>query len=230
MECRAVVSLLSDYLDDQEVWLSESDVRDITNHLGKCSKCWSVKHELDEIRVAARELPLHTPGRAVWTRISNVVEVELPTSKRPTRVEAPELNRWEWIKSHKFTFNLPQLAGAAVVALALLSIGVINQSNQAEKGYDMLNGATTALALLPDEDRIKAELTRRLDAINARKSKWDPQMREEFERHLKMIEDSLQHSRQLLNSNPADKVQQQMVLSLYQEKRQLLDDVERLKW
>jgi hypothetical protein len=229
MECRAVVSLLSDYLDDQEVWLSESDVRDITNHLGKCSKCWSVKQELNEIRSAARELPLHTPGRAVWARISNIIEVEVPASKRPTRVEAPDLSRWEWLKSHKFTFNLPQLAGAAVVAFALLSIGVINQSNPTEKGgVDMIGGATTAL--LSDEDRIKAELTRRLDAINARKSKWDPLMREEFERHLKMIEDSLQHSRQLLDSNPADQVQQQMVLSLYQEKRQLLDDVERLKW
>ncbi|MCI0660355.1 MAG: zf-HC2 domain-containing protein [Acidobacteria bacterium] len=228
MECRAVITLLSDYLDDQEVWLSESDVRDITNHLGKCSKCWNVKHELDEIRVAARELPLHTPGRAIWTRISNIVEVEVPTSKRPTRVEAPDLNRWAWIRSHKFTFNLPQLAGAAVVALALLFVGVINLSNPAENRFDM-TGATTAV-FLPDEDRIKAELTRRLDAINARKSKWDPEMREEFERHLKMIEDSLQHSRQLLDSNPADKVQQQMVLSLYQEKRQLLDDVERLKW
>ena len=229
MECRAVVSLLSDYLDDQEVWLSESDVRDITNHLGKCSKCWSVRQELDEIRSAARELPLHTPGRAVWTRISNIVEVEVPASKRPTRVEPPELSRWTWIKSHKFTFNLPQMAGAAIVALALLFFGVINQSNPREKLIDM-TGATTAFSFLPDEDRIKAELTRRLDAINARKSSWDPQMREEFERHLKMIDDSLQHSRQLLDSNPADKVQQEMVLSLYQEKRQLLDDVERLKW
>jgi Putative zinc-finger len=226
MECRAVVSLLSDYLDDQEVWLSENDVRDITNHLGKCSKCWNVKQELDEIRSAARELPLHTPGRAVWTRISNIVEVEVPASKRPTRVEAPELNRWEWIKSHRFTFNLPQMAGAALLALALLFFGVINQSNPTDR-FDM-TGATTAL--LPDEDRIKAELTRRLDAINSRKSNWDPKMREAFERDLKMIEDSLQHARQLLDANRADKVQQEMVLSLYQEKRQLLDDVERLKW
>jgi Putative zinc-finger len=226
MECRAVVSLLSDYLDDQEVWLSESDVRDITNHLGKCSKCWNVKQELDEIRSASRELPLHTPGRAVWTRISNIVEVEVPASKRSTRVEAPELSRWEWVKSHRFTFNLPQMAGAALVALALLFFGVMNQSNPTEP-FDM-SGATTAL--LPGEDRIKAELTRRLDAINSRKSTWDPKMREAFERDLKMIEDSLQHARQLLDSNRDDKVQQEMVLSLYQEKRQLLDDVERLKW
>jgi hypothetical protein len=230
MNCRDVVSLLSDYLDGRDMWFSDSEVQDIEAHLDDCPKCKRVQIELTEIRSAARELPLHTPSRALWTRISNIVEVDVPASERPTRIEIPEMSWWERFKSRKMTLSLPQLAGTSALATALIIFGIYVASNPTtpRKAFDFQAG--TSAIILPDEDKIKADLERKLSLINARKGNWDPLVRDEFDKHLKKIEEALQNSRQILQYRPDDKVQRQMVLTLYHEKRQLLDDVERLKW
>lgn len=44
------------------------------------------------------------------------------------------------------------------------------------------------------------------------------------------IDESLKRCRYMLGDNPKDAIQQQMVRALYTEKRQLLEDVERLRW
>lgn len=231
MECRAVVGSLSDYLDGREMWLSGNEIREIESHLAGCPTCQNVKLELTDIKMSARELPLHTPPRAMWTRIVNEIEAELAPSERPTREEFPEASWWERLKERRFTFTLPQIAGAGALAAALVVFGLFSFSSK-NPGQLNIKGAISGAqaALLPDEDQIKAEIERRLTLINARKTNWDPQARADFDRHLDQIEESLKTCRQALQSNPSDKLQQQMVRALYSEKRQLLDDVERLKW
>ncbi|MGH9853595.1 MAG: anti-sigma factor family protein, partial [Blastocatellia bacterium] len=71
MECRAVINSLSDYLDGQNIWISGDEVKQIKTHLTNCPACQNLKLELGEIKTAARELPLHTPPRVMWTRITN---------------------------------------------------------------------------------------------------------------------------------------------------------------
>jgi Putative zinc-finger len=226
MECRAVVSSLSDYIDK---WMSESEAREIETHLVTCPDCQTVRLELNEIRTAARELPLHTPSRALWVRIAAEIEPEMPDN--PVSIEQPELNWWERLKSRRFTFTLPQLAGVSALVAALVVIAMVGTTTPTRSNYDLNRGPRALqMALLPDEDRIRAELAQRLSAINSRKENWDPEFRADFERHLNKIDDSLRSSRQILQINPDDGVQQQMVLTLYHEKRQLLEDVERLKW
>jgi Putative zinc-finger len=228
MECRAVVSSLSDYID---MWMSESEAREIESHLVTCPNCQTVRLELNEIRTAARESPLHTPSRALWARIAAEIEPETPLLENPLPIERPELNWWERLKSRRFTFTLPQLAGASALAAALVIIAMFGTNIPTRSNFDIKDGSRALqTALLPDEDRIKADLERRLSVINARKPNWDPEFRAEFERHLSKIDESLRNSRQMLQIDPDDGVQQQMVLTLYNEKRQLLEDVERLKW
>ncbi len=227
MECRAVLSSLSDYLDGRDMWLSDSEVSEIEIHLTACQNCQKVKLELTEIRTAARELPLHTPPRALWRRIAITVEAELPSSQRPTLIDGQQASWWERLKSRRFTLSLPQMAGAGALAVALVVFSFVSLPTTNQGRLDF---AKVQNALLPNEDQIKGDIDRRLSIINARKVNWDPQVRAEFDRHLNKIEESLKNSRQKLQANPADKVQQQMVLSLYNEKRQLLEDVERLKW
>lgn len=66
--------------------------------------------------------------------------------------------------------------------------------------------------------------------IEARKSNWNPEFREDFNSQMDRIERSLARCRKLLEEHPDDLVHQEMVRSLYKEKLQLLIDIERLKW
>jgi anti-sigma factor RsiW len=227
MECRAVINSLSDYLDGLGVWMSDGEVKKIESHLTNCPACQNLKLELSELKTAARELPLHTPQRALWTRISNVIEAEIAAENSSAYPSQTNAGWWGRLMSRKFTFSLPQLAGAGALAVALI-IGGISGIFGAHSGALNLTGVQTAL--LPEEKEIKAELERRMDMVNSRKVNWDLQRRVDFEQHLSQIDESLKRCRQMLEDNPKDAVQQQMVRALYVEKRQLLEDVERLRW
>jgi hypothetical protein len=233
MECRAVVSSLSDYLD---MWLSESEVREIESHLVACPKCQTLSLELNGIRSAARELPLHSPSPALWTRIAMEIAPEAPPpliGNPITREERTDLNWWERLNARRFTFTLPQLASLCALVVALVfGVRFLGFNNSTTRNFVDLPQGSRALQtdLLPDEDRIRADLEVKLSEINLRKVDWDPDVRAEFERHLNKIDDSLRNSREMLLINPGDGIQRQMVLTLYNEKRQLLEDVERLNW
>ena len=225
MECWAVIDSLSDYLDASAQ--AEGEFNLIEDHLVTCPGCQSVRLQLTEIRIAARELPLHTPSRQLWSRVLNAVADEAPAAERPTREELLPLSWWERLRARTFTFTVPQLAGASALTVAVILAGLIGLSRINPMALG-LNGAQTALLL--DEDEIKADLDQRLSAINGRKANWEAPVREGFDKHLTRTETSLNDCRQMLRHNPHDKVHQQMMRALYQEKRQLLEDVERLKW
>ena len=226
MECRVVINSLSDHIDGPNLWTAESEIRSIEDHLVTCPDCQKLKLELTEIRTAARELPMHTPPRAMWTRISNVIEAELPRSERPTRIEAPAMSWWERMKARRFSFNLPQLAGAGAMALALITVGLFFNRGT-PTNLDFTDAQT---ALLPEEPVLKAAIERRMAAIESRKAQWDPQARAEFEQQMAKIEESLKLCREKLRANPQDAVHRNTLHALYIEQRQLLEDVERLKW
>src|SRR5262249_55969145 len=124
MECRTVINSLSDYLDGQNIWVSDDEVKQIETHLTNCPACQNLKLELSEIKTAARELPLHTPPRAMWTRITKAIEAEISAENAPIRRTQNGSGWWDWMKSRKFTFNLPQLAAGGALALALIIAGI----------------------------------------------------------------------------------------------------------
>ncbi len=223
MECRAVVSSLSDYLDDRNRQASDGEIERIEAHLAECPTCKNLELELSEIKHAARELPLHTPSHTLWARISKAIESEISTESGPVRETQVPLGWWGRLASRKFTFSLPQLAAAGAFAALLIVAGISGI-------FGGLNLRGAQSALLPEEGEIKADIERRLEAINARKAQWDSQRRAEFEQRLNKIDESLKQCRHILESNPGDADHQKMVRALYNEKRQLLEDVERLKW
>ncbi len=228
MECRAVVSTLSDYLDGRNIWESDDEVEQIETHLTICPACSNLKLELSEIKNASRELPLHTPPTALWARISKAIEAEVSTRNWPARETQKASGWWGWLNSRKFTFSLPQLVAAGAFAAILIVAGISGIFGEKSSPLNFRNAQGSLL--LPEEDEIKANLERRLGAINARKAQWDLERRSDFEQRMNRIDESLKRCRNMLEDNPNDAGRQEMVRALYDEKRQLLEDVERLKW
>lgn len=228
MECRDIIASLSDYLDGQSGHrpsLTAVDITALEAHLADCPNCQIVKIELTELRLAARDLPLHTPPIALWTRVSNIVAAEVAPQQRPTREEFPPESFWERLRARRFSFNLPQLAGVGVLAIALLtaSIYFFRPTSPA------LNLSNAQTSLLPEEREVKAELDRRAAALTGHQANWSAQQRADFAAELARIEASLNRCRQHLQANAQDPIQQQLLRTLYEEKRLLLADAERLK-
>lgn len=226
MECRTIVGSLSDYLDGRQVWLTDGEVHEIQDHLVSCPNCRNLELELTEIKAAARELPLHTPPRALWTRIVNEIELEQAAEAMPSRARTSPQTWWERLSARRFTFSLPQMAGAAAMAVCLLVAGIVSYRTPS----DDLDLTRAQSALLREENHKIAEIERKMAAINERKANWDPVIRANFERQLNQIEESIKLCQQKLEANPKDLAQVQMKLDLYEEKRQFLEDIERLKW
>lgn len=225
MECRVVINSLSEIIDGSNLLIQEEHHL-IEEHLATCTKCTGLKLELSEIKSAARELPMHTPPRALWTRIANSIEIEAPISERRTREEFPELSWWERLKARKLSLSIPQLAGAGALAAAVLFFGLYS-TRSTPTDLNLLDAQT---AMLPEESELRAGIERRLKAIDGRKASWDAERRADFEQHLSKIEESLKICRQKLKADPSDPIQQSALRSLYQEEQQFLEDVERLKW
>jgi hypothetical protein len=225
MECRNVVNALSDHLDGL---LADNDAVLIEGHLTSCPPCQTIKLELSEIRTAARDLPLHTPPRALWLRISNTLEAELTVEQAATTAAPSKPSWWARMQSKTFTFSLPQLAGVGAAALTLVVFSSVSFYRQYNSVLTMRG--MQALALLPEETQLKPELDRKLQTVQARMVGWQPQRRADFEQQMNRIETSLQNCRHHLQANPNDTLHLAMMRDLYQEKRQLLEDIERLKW
>jgi len=236
MECRTVAGLLSEYIEAREgkqTALTSSQHETITTHLKGCANCQALQGELQEIYLAARELPLRTPPKALWARIANQIEIEQATQSSTTSPSTVRGSRglagwWEQFRRQTFIFSLPQMAGAGALAMVLLMAGVYQLSTRngsTEIDFTRLQGA-----LLREENSKRAEIERKMEAINERKANWDPEFRADFERQLSKIEESLRQCQARLAESPNDLTQVQKMLDLYEEKRQLLEDVERLNW
>jgi len=225
MECRTVRLSLSDFMDGRNGSSNDSEMRNIEDHLASCPSCRSLQLELNEIRTAARELPLRTPPRALWTRIVNEIELEQAIAM-PTNDQEKLSGLWGRLTSFRFTFSLPQMAGVAALAIILVTVTVVNyRGNTNEVDFTRLQSA-----LIREEMSKKAEIDRKMAAIEERKANWDPAFRADFERQLNQIEESIKQCRKNLEASPNDLNQVQRMLDLYEEKKQLLEDVERLKW
>jgi anti-sigma factor RsiW len=220
MDCRIVVSSISELIDDG---LTTQETKQVAEHLELCQPCQALKQDLENLRHAAQSLPLHTPGPTLWTRIRAEAEAEYLAFGRPV-VEKPKPASW-WDRS--FSFTLPQLAGAAVMLVAaFLSSGYLVREYMTQKPQIGARDAAASILAPELEESLKSQLS----AFNQRKVNWDPNVRADFEHHLQEIDESIAGCRYTLARNPDDQTQREMVRVLVDEKIRLLKDSSRLKW
>ena len=223
MDCRGVVNSLSDFIDRG---LPIEEVRLVEEHLTGCERCQTTKVELDGLRRAASELPLHTPSPTLWVRIRAELEAEMGTNLRPAATIEPA-SWWRRLRDRRISLTVPQFAGAGVLAAALMISGgyllreviTVKQTISAKDGIASL--------LPPESDEL---LRRQISEFNARKTTWDPTVRADFEYHIQQIDQSIAGCRGSLERNPTDQTQREMYRALVDEKIRLLKDSSRLKW
>ncbi len=213
MECRVVISSLSDYLDGS---LATQEIQSIETHLTHCPPCNTVKADLSQICLAAKELPLRTPSRALWVRIQNELELETVAPGKPAAT-----SWWKRVSERRFTFTLPQLAGASALAFSLMVFGLYHTL------HDDPTVAKGVNAMLPMEPEMQTKIQQKATVINTRRQTWNPEIRTVYDNHLQRIDTSLNRVRQTVVTT-SDQDQQKMLMDLYNEKLQLMEDFEKV--
>jgi len=229
MDCRIVIESLSSYLDGS---LFDHEISSIDGHLVNCHECSAIHSDLAQIRMTARSLPQYEPPPHVWHRIRERVALEGPSLYYEGE-RAPKQNWWQRLMSAHYTLTLPQMAGAAAMTvLFALGTGIVSRhnlrrdetGNAPQYGMDVLG-----ISAFPFEQPFRDEINRRLSSINVQKASWDPQVREGFDQRLVKINDSLRSCRQNVRDHPGDSDVKQLMISIYEEETQFLEDFERMK-
>jgi hypothetical protein len=211
MNCETCQDLIHDLIDGS---ITQRDEFTLNTHLSECLDCETVRQDLASIVGFARmqrgvyEAPPNE--QALWLRIRNSIEAEFP--RRAGINSEPErsfLSRW---LSRSWELSLPQLAASAVAIVLLVSLATVVGLRR-WGGYGTPNVVTQAEA-----SNLNERFWQRRQAIDywnqrveLNKTRWSPEMREAFDRAMKVIDQSVSDSFTELQRNPHDEVSEQMV-------------------
>lgn len=232
MNCGKCRDLVSEFVDGS---LGREDFATLNSHLEECLECAGVRNDLNAIVSFCREQrgQYEAPPneRALWLRIRNVVESNSSSVNDPS---TPVKQRTGWLsrvghRSWELTF--PQLAAsvaAIVVVVALATtLGIHRFGGSAFGPGVRASGPTLALsgATSAPEDRIwqqQQAINYWNQRVELNKARWSPQMRETFDRNLKVIDQAVNDSLAELRRNPHDEVSEEMLNAALNDKMSLL--------
>src|ERR1044072_4764531 len=123
MNCETCQELIHDLIDGS---ITQRDEFTLDTHLRECLDCDSVRQDLASIVEFSRtqrgvyEAPPNE--QALWLRIRNTIEAELP-SRVNTNTERPSVFR-RWM-GRSWELSLSQLAASAVAIVLLVSLATV---------------------------------------------------------------------------------------------------------
>jgi hypothetical protein len=223
MNCEKCQELINDLVDGT---LSRNDEVLLNSHLRDCFDCDGVRQDLSSIvgfcRSHRGEYEAPPNPQALWVRIQNVVEAEA----RVVRPVAPKPRKsfFNGLMGRSWELSLPQLLSltAAIVLFVALStvVGLRRWDNRPSPQ------AQSVLA-----ESVDARVWQRQQVINywnqqveVNKTRWSPEMRETFDRNLKVIDQAVSQSLNELNRNPHDEISEQMLNESLNDKLALLKE------
>ncbi len=221
MNCETCQELIHDLIDGS---ITQRDEFTLDTHLRECLDCDSVRQDLASIVDFSRtqrgiyEAPPNE--QALWLRIRNTIEAELP-SRINTKTERPSFfSRW---MGHSWELSLPQLAASAVAIVLLVSLATVVGLRR-WGGY----GTSTTRVEAASISQRFSERQQTIDYWNQRveqiKARWSPDMREAFDRNMKAIDESVSNSMNELQRNPQDEFSEKMVNESLDAKLAMLKD------
>ena len=225
MNCETCQELIHDLIDGS---ISRSDESTLYTHLKQCLDCESVRQDLASIVGFCQTQRGHYEAppneQALWLRIRNVIEAERPSvvvsNSEPPRSFLGRLMGRSW------ELSLPQLAASTVAIVLLVSLMTVVGLRR-WGGY----GETPATPAQAEASNVNDRVWQRRQVINywnqrveLNKARWSAEMRETFDRNMKVIDQTVADSLNELNRNPHDEVSEQMLNEALNDKLALLKE------
>lgn len=225
MNCETCQELIHDLIDGS---ISHSDESTLYTHLKQCLDCESVRQDLASIvgfcRTQRGQYEAPPNEQALWLRIRNVIEAE-----KAGLVGSNSEPRGSWLGSwlgRSWELSLPQLAASAVAIVLLVSLATVVGLRR-WGGY----AVTVAPAAQVEASNVNDRVFQRRQVINywnerveLNKARWSAEMRETFDRNMKVIDQTVADSLNELNRNPHDEVSEQMLNEALNDKLALLKE------
>lgn len=224
MNCESCQELIHDLIDGS---ISQRDEFTLNTHLTECLDCESVRQDLASIVSFCHTQRGHYEAppneQALWLRIRNVIEAD---SRSGVALAQPQRSFIGRLMGYTWELTLPQLAASAVAIILFVSLATVVGLRR-WGGY----GVTTTTPVQAQASNINDRVWQRRQAINywnqrveLNKARWSPEMRETFERNLKVIDEAVANSLNDLNRNPHDEISEQMLNESLNDKLALLKE------
>ena len=230
MNCENYQDLLSEFVDGS---LSPQDHNRVETHLSVCGVCAEARSDLNAIvgfcLEHRGEYDAVPNEQAMWLRISNMIEVELAA---PSRTEIPESAGW-WFRlmNRSWQLSFPQLAAAVSAIVIVVAIITVVGA----RGFNFIGGGSSfkaaGLGIVPGGSSVADRYRQQqqvVDYWNQRvelnKARWNPQMRETFDRNMSVIDAAVNDSMRQLNQNPHDEVSEEILNAALNDKVELLKE------
>lgn len=234
MDCEKCSDLLGDYLDGT---LAGDDRTLLSTHLDECLGCTCVRDEIRAIVTTAaesREQFVAPPNeRALWLRVRNTIEAELTAQQRAVAAKSlanasAQENFLSRLMNKRWALSLPQLT-AAVVAI-VIGVAVITTVGMQRLAAGGDGGKPVAEVKSPrkldSNQLIRIEYL--MQRVQERKNRWNPRMREAFDRNLGIIDATVNDSLNDLNESPHDEISEEALNAALRDKMELLREFSEL--
>ena len=224
MNCEICQELIHDLLDGS---ISQRDESTLNTHLRQCLDCDSVRQDLASIvgfcRTQRGQYEAPPNEQALWLRIRNVVEAENPS--RVALKSEPRRSFLGGLMGRSWELSLPQLAGSVAAIVLFVSLATV-------VGIRRWGGEVTPVTeVQAQSSSVNDRVWQRRQAISywnqrveINKMRWSAEMRETFDRNMKVIDEAVANSLNELNRNPHDEVSEQMLNESLNDKLALLKE------
>lgn len=227
MNCEKYQDLLSDFIDGS---LAPEDHNSVATHLSACGICTEARTDLGAVVdfcVEHRGEYEAVPNEhALWLRISNIIESDVP-AREPLSANA---GWWVQLMNRTWRLSFPQLAAAATAIILIVSVITV----AGLRGLNFTGGASnvrTSGLPLSAAGSIKERFSQQqqvIDYWNERvelnKARWNPQMRETFDKNMSVIDAAVNESMRQLSQNPHDEVSEEILNAALSDKVELLKE------
>ena len=229
MNCERCQELVSDLLDGS---LNRQDEAMLNQHLADCFDCAEVRQDLESIvgycRTHQGEYQAPPNEQALWLRIRNIVESEIPAVVAAPAIPLQRKGFAAWL-TRSWELSLPQLAASVTAVALIVSLTTIVVLRRSE------SSAIAPASVIGNAARTTSDVSDRVwqqqqaisywnQRVELNKVRWSQEMRETFDRNLKVIDQAVNDSMGELNRNPHDEVSEEMLNAALNEKLTLLKE------